>query len=200
MPLGGLVEESETQPPPGDRDEALIRELRRGDSDALAELMRRNGPWVRGVIFAACGSADAVDDVAQQVWLSAWRRAGSLNDAGKWRSWLYALARNAGVDAARRRQWRQKLAQRLREWARRPSKSRSDLAARLVAEEVHGRALKAVAALPEIYRGPFVLRHLADWSYRQIAEAIDLPIKTVETRLVRARRMLREALASENEA
>jgi RNA polymerase sigma-70 factor (ECF subfamily) len=49
--------------------------------------------------------------------------------------------------------------------------------------------------MPAIYREPFVLRHLEDWSYRQIAETLDLPVDTVGTRLVRARRMLQETLS-----
>ena len=64
----------------------------------------------------------------------------------------------------------------------------------MVRSETHQRVLNAIAGLPEIYREPFVLRHLEDWSYKQIAEAMDMPVDTVETRLVRARRLLREAL------
>jgi len=54
--------------------------------------------------------------------------------------------------------------------------------------------LDAIRALPPIYREPFVLRHLQDWNYRQIADVMDLPIDTIETRLVRARRLLRATL------
>jgi RNA polymerase sigma-70 factor (ECF subfamily) len=55
--------------------------------------------------------------------------------------------------------------------------------------------LEAIAALPELYREPFVLKHLEDMSYKQIGELLDLPPDTVETRLVRARRLLRDRLA-----
>ena len=48
--------------------------------------------------------------------------------------------------------------------------------------------------LPAIYREPFVLRHLEDWSYAEIGEVLGLSVDTVETRLVRARRLLREML------
>ena len=54
--------------------------------------------------------------------------------------------------------------------------------------------LGSIQGLPALYREPFMLRHLEAWSYRQIAEHLEVPIKTVETRLVRARRLLREAL------
>jgi RNA polymerase sigma-70 factor (ECF subfamily) len=60
--------------------------------------------------------------------------------------------------------------------------------------EVSEVVLEAIRALPALYREPFVLRHLQGWSYRQIAETMGLPVDTVETRLVRARRLLREAL------
>ena len=52
----------------------------------------------------------------------------------------------------------------------------------------------AIQALPALYREPFVLRHVNVWSYRQIAEMMNMPVDSVETRLVRARRFLRESL------
>ena len=64
----------------------------------------------------------------------------------------------------------------------------------MIAEEEYRRALDALERLPAIYREPLVLRYLEGWSYRRIAEVLDLPIDTVETRLVRARRRLREIL------
>ena len=125
---------------------------------------------------------------------SSWRRAGSLSDPAKWRSWLYALARHAGIDAARRARRRKRLHDRLTAWLPGRKPAEADAGRRMILQEDHRRALNAVAHLPEIYRGPFVLRHLADWSYRDVAEAMDMSIQTVETRLVRARRLLREAL------
>jgi RNA polymerase sigma-70 factor (ECF subfamily) len=49
--------------------------------------------------------------------------------------------------------------------------------------------------LPAIYREPFALRHLEGWTYAEIGTVLDLPLETVETRLVRARRLLREMLS-----
>ena len=54
--------------------------------------------------------------------------------------------------------------------------------------------LEAIRALPALYREPFVLRHLNDWSYQEIGDVMGMPVDSVETRLVRARRFLREAL------
>lgn len=175
-------------------ERGLVEAIRRGESDALAELMRRCGPWVRGAIFAAGVRADAVEDVFQQVWIAAWRRAGDLDDPGRWRPWLYTLARHAAIDALRRERRAGRLLDAVRSWWSPGQAETAGPAAAMSAAEQHQRALRAVAGLPEIYRQPFVLRHLADWDYRQIAEALELPLDTVETRLVRARKLLREAM------
>jgi len=63
--------------------------------------------------------------------------------------------------------------------------------------EAHQRALLAVGKLPETYRQAFVLRHLADFSYLQIAETMDIPANSVGSLLLRARRLLREELGEE---
>ena len=60
---------------------------------------------------------------------------------------------------------------------------------------MHQRVLGAIRGLPAIYREPFILRHLEDWNYQQIAQTLGVSVEAVETRLVRARRLLREALA-----
>ena len=174
-------------------DEPLFEALRQGDQGALEELMRRHDRLVRGIVFGVLGAAGEVDDVVQQVWIAVWRRADTLDDTTRWKSWLYRLAHNAAVDAGRGKTRRRNL------WKGLTTLFRSDAQdatapAMLEMDEQHARVLRAIAGLPAIYREPFVLRHLQDWNYRQIAETLDLPVDTVETRLVRARRLLRDAL------
>jgi len=53
---------------------------------------------------------------------------------------------------------------------------------------------RAVAELPDKYREPLVLRHAAEMSYEEIAEALELPLGTVKTRIFRAREALRDSL------
>jgi RNA polymerase sigma-70 factor (ECF subfamily) len=144
------------------------------------------------VIFGVLGDSGAVDDVAQHAWTAAWRRMGALRDTKRWRPWLYRLARNAAVDAGRdatrRRGYTQALpAEPVATSGRAPE-------ADLLGRERHRDVLAAIRALPALYREPFVMRHLNDWSYDQIAEAMGMPVDSVETRLVRARRLLRDFL------
>ena len=175
-----------------DHDLAAIEATRQGDRSAFDELVRRHGRWVKGVIYGVLGDGDRTDDVAQQVWQSAWGRIDSLRSVGQWRTWLYRLARNAAVDAGREQTRRRKLAKQV---AQNPPAMRPATPdGQVIGQEQHQAIMEAISALTAIYREPFVLRHLEGWSYQQIAETMDLPVATVETRLVRARQLLRATL------
>jgi len=170
----------------------VVADARRGDRAAAERLVRENADWVRSVIFAVTGRADGVDDIAQQVWARAWEQLDTLEDPSRLRSWLYSIARHAAIDANEARRRQRERQTELREHVGAPRAPSPVLS--LAADELRARVLEAIRALPVIYREPFVLRHVEDWSYAEIAAVLGLPIDSVETRLVRARRLLREYL------
>jgi RNA polymerase sigma-70 factor (ECF subfamily) len=176
----------------------LVAEVRRGNRPAADRLVREHDSWLRSVIYGTTGRVDLVDDVAQQVWAQVWERLDSLEDPRRLRSWLYKVARHAAIDAGMARKRREARTGSFdaatepgseQQW---PSPLRS-----VVGRELEVVLLRAVESLPAIYREPFALRHLEDWSYAEIGEVLGLPVETVETRLVRARRLLREMLGGE---
>lgn len=176
-----------------DLEQPVIEAIQKGDDYAFKELLRRQDRWVRGIIYGVIGDPTRIDDVDQQVWTTVWQRIGELRDVRNWRAWLYRLTRNAALDAGRMATRRKRQSERLAEDATDPQSPPSPPAA--LDQDERDRAVhSAIEALPAIYREPFVLRHLEDWSYQQIADLLELPVDTVETRLVRARRLLREAL------
>ncbi len=175
-----------------DAQQPVIEAIRQGDSYAMTEFVRHNERWVRGVIFGILGRTSDLDDVVQRVWIQVWREARRLEDLSRWRHWVYRIARNAATDVLRRRR-REKDA--IVRKADTPADPGSPADARLAGREQEQLVLESIAALPEIYREPFVLKHMEDLSYKEIGELLGLPSDTVETRLVRARRLLREQLA-----
>ncbi len=175
-----------------DPELAAVEAIRNGDRAAFEAFVGRNARWVRGVLFGVLGDRDRVDDVGQQVWQSVWTQASKLRDVAQWRSWLYRLARNAAVDAGREHTRRKRLGEAASDLPATPADPSP--ATRAIGREQHEVVLRALAGLPALYRQPFVLRHLEGWSYGQIAEVMEMPAATVETRLVRARQLLREAL------
>jgi len=178
-----------------DSDELLFDALRKGDAHALTEVIQKHDSTVRSVVYSVLGNRQELEDVVQQVWLTVWKRASSLKEPAYGKTWLYRLARNASIDAGRQitrrrgfwRQWFDRSEDTLVE----PGQVDKPM---MLAEQ-HQTVLQAVENLPTIYREPFVLRHLEDWSYKQISQTLGLTVNTVEVRLVRARRMLRETLA-----
>ena len=172
----------------------LVAEAQQGDRSAADRLIRDHDRWVRSIVYSVTGRVDLVEDVAQQVWTRVWQRLDTLREPRRMRSWLYNITRNASIDAgiARKRGPRSLSL----EAAFEPAAERKDASpvGSAIASETHRKLLQAVQSLPALYREPFVLRHLEDWSYAQIGDVMALSVETVETRLVRARRLLREML------
>lgn len=168
----------------------VVEAAQQGDEFAFGELLRRQDRWVRGVVMGVLGDRDRLDDVAQQVWTTVWQKIGSLKDTARWRPWLYRIARNAAVDACRASSSRRELP--VGEFG--DSGTDATPVTHLVTGEKDAAVRSAIESLPPLYREPFVLKHIDGWSYREIAKLMDIPVDTVETRLVRARRLLRSAL------
>lgn len=177
----------------------VMEAIQAGDTHAMAEFMRAHGRWVRAVAYGVLGRTADLDDVCQRVWIQVWREARKLEDPARWRAWVYRIVRNAATDAARAGQRRRRLigpagvdAEVL---AAAPAPAYGSPERSVLADERCRAILEAIERLPGIYREPFVLKHVEEWSYAEIAEVLGLPPDTVETRLVRARRLLREKLA-----
>jgi len=178
----------------------LVAGARQGDRVAADRLVREHEAWVRSAIYAVTGRADGIDDIAQQVWARVWQRLDTLENPQQLRPWLYAVARHTALDASMAQRRRQARLAPLEDERALPDHRPGSPALRTADGELRAAVLQSVQALPGLYREPLVLRHLEDWSYAEIAEVLNLTVETVETRLVRARRMLREMLQGKVES
>jgi RNA polymerase sigma factor (sigma-70 family) len=79
----------------------MVRRAEMGDPVAFAALVQDAGPAVRTVLRQYVRSPEDVEDLAQEVFLRALQGLGTLDDPARFRSWLYAIARNAGLDHVR---------------------------------------------------------------------------------------------------
>ena len=163
---------------------------------ALEEIIALHERWVRSVVLAVTGRPDDVDDVTQQVWMRLWENRDQLASITDLRKWLYRMTRNAAVDAGRSTTRRRGLWRRFKLlW--RPERSGPRPDDDLIAAERSKITMQAIESLGEKYRTVLVLRVWRDMSYNEIAQTLDITPLAVETRLVRARRMLRAKLAVE---
>ncbi len=162
---------------------AGCRSCERGAQQRLYELSHRQ---VYRLMVRMVGLQDATD-VTQQVFLQVFRKIDQFAGHSKFETWLYRLASNEALQHLRKgRRWKfQPLTQE-------PVSRHASEEDRNENKELIERALSKID--PEL-RAIFVLREIEGLTYREIAEAIEIPEGTVGSRLNRARRELQQHLA-----
>ncbi|MBO0834950.1 MAG: RNA polymerase sigma factor [Actinobacteria bacterium] len=182
--------------PPSDDDATVIRHSL-SDPERFTALVHRHGPAVTRYVTRRIGGA-AAEDVAAETFLIAFRqRASYAGDGRDCLPWLYGIATRLC-----HRHWRSETRQ-LRLLARtgadpvmEPFTDRVE--ARVAASAIKQRLASALASLPKAQRDALLLQAWADLTYNQIATATGVRLGTVQSRISRARRRLREQLADLN--
>lgn len=182
----GLLAADRFGPDHASEDGLLVREAGAGDAAAFGRLYDRYGRMVHGLVLARVGphlSRNDVDDLVQDVFLTAWRRLGALRDPSAFGGWLATIARNRATDAYRRHQRAEELPEHLAA----PDTSAERLDARAV--------LAAIRSLPQAYRETLVLRLVEGLTGPEIAAQTGLTPASVRVNLHRGIKLLREKLA-----
>ncbi len=176
-----------------------VARLREGDGEALREVVHAFAERLTAVVSGILRDRDAVDDVVQETFTKAFFRIGSFKGGSSLYTWLYRVAVNATKDYIKSRK-------------RRPAASFDEMPGRaalpsaeaplmegLERRELRLKVRNAIAKLPLRFRTVLALRELEGMTYNEIADALDLSLGTVESRLFRARRRLRVLLARESQ-
>lgn len=165
-----------------DRD-ALARYLD-GDERAFEELVIRYEANVRHVAFGVLRDRELAEDVAQETFLTVYRKASSYRGEGSVRSWLFRIAVRRALDELRRRG-------RKAEVPLPPAESSVEPHKGIEAGWDLDRALGTL--VPE-HRVALMLKEVEGLSYQEIAQTLAWPLGTVATRIHRARLELKSAL------
>lgn len=168
----------------------LVQQAILGDRDAVCALWENHRRWVAAILLAHLPREAELDDLLQEVAASVVSRIGGLRDPGAFKPWLRAVALNAASTAGRRRPSRAVRA--LARLGLVKDEAGSDQTESEQELDEGRRVMELARRLPAGYREPLLLRCVQGMSYREIGEATGLPETTVETRIARGRRMLRE--------
>jgi RNA polymerase sigma-70 factor (ECF subfamily) len=179
-------------------ESALVCAAREGDKEALNKLLTRHWTWLRALVYGVLGDALDLDDVMQEVCLRVMTRIHTLREPECFRSWLAVLARREAIKHGRGRSRRATLVNTDAVGAP-PRASQEGPLERLEQKELCRRILDAVKTLPDKYLEVFMLAHAGELTYAQMAEVLDVPITTMQIRLVRARRMVQNQLIDKRE-
>jgi RNA polymerase sigma-70 factor (ECF subfamily) len=152
----------------------------------LSELARLHYALLYRYAYRLCGSAEEAEDLTQQAFLTAHRRLHQLREANSAKSWLCAILRNTFL-----------------------TRVTSQRGPRMIPlhgfwDPIHEQSPTAnfdsnelqqvLGELPEEFRAPLILYYFEEFSYREIAEQMGVPIGTVMSRLARAKSHLRRRL------
>lgn len=168
----------------------LVAQAQRGDRNAFSELVRIHARGVFNVVYHMCGDSLIADDAAQETFIRAWQNLPSYRPQTSLRNWLYRIAFNAGMDMLRKE--KRILPNDIDEMGL--ADERPGPESVVSQQERTSMVQQAVLALPDASRAVLVLREYEGMSYHEIADALDIPVGTVMSRLNYARKLLKEKL------
>ncbi len=161
-------------------DADLVSASLHGRADAFGELVERYRSLVVGLAMGTARDLDRAEDLAQDVFLAAYRSLRNLRDPENFRAWLLGIARHRIIDELRA--------------VRLPVVDAPLDRAAPAPAEPDAELLAAVAGLPERYRMPVVLRHMDGLEYAEVAERLGITEATARQRVKRALDRLRDRL------
>jgi RNA polymerase sigma-70 factor (ECF subfamily) len=168
-------------------DKALVARCLAGEREAFEGLVDRYQGVMYNVALRTVGNRDDAMDVTQTAFIKAYEKLDSFNPEYKFFSWLYRIVVNESLNLIARRKPQDDVDPTLPDPGPAPDSEYAD-------GRMRDRVQWAIDTLPLDYRRVIVLRHYGNLSYRDMSDALDLPEKTVKSRLFTARRMLRDVL------
>ncbi|MEW8978753.1 MAG: sigma-70 family RNA polymerase sigma factor [Symbiobacterium sp.] len=185
------------------RDETLVFAAQRGDMEAFAALVDRHKGRVYRTLYQVVGDAADAQDLAQEVFVKVYRSLSGYRGDAAFTTWLHRITLNLAFDwlrARKRRPLTVPLEPPPDDEDRRPADlpSPDEGPEELTLREERREHLRAaIGQLSPDYREVVVLYHFYHLSYQQIADRLGVPVRTVETRLYRARANLRRLLKAQ---
>lgn len=175
----------------GQDDAALLTRVVEGDHDAFTTLLRRHEDRVFAVCLRIMGNRTAALDATQETFLTLYRKASQYRATAAVGTWLYRISVNTCYDL-------------LRKERRRPSEAMPHYLDPAdprgedpyTSVELRPSVEAALATLTPDFRAVVILSDLEGMSLPEVAEALEIPVGTVKSRLFRARRQLAGVLGN----
>ncbi len=182
----------------GRSDEELIEACRAGETSAFDALVARWEDKIRGAAWRVLGSEEEAREVTHEAFVKAYGALAGFKSQARFSSWLYQIALNLCRDRLRRRKTRATVSlEELEEngpvlVAREPGAQEQ-----LIRDDLAGAVRRAIERLPAEPREVVILKEYQGLTFLEIAQALEVPVSTVKTRLYRGLGQLRLHLERE---
>lgn len=181
----------------GKDDVEIIAAFKSGDETAFQKLVSKYSNLVGSIAYNIIGDVHIASDITQDTFLKVYRNLYALEDPRKFKGWLCSIVRTTCIDFLRKEKFKPASLEKIAEDGLEPE---TKIVGGLVEgphtelEELRERVLSGINSLPRIYQQILLLRHLRKMSYREMSSFLGVPVATIESRLYRARLMLKEKL------
>jgi RNA polymerase sigma-70 factor (ECF subfamily) len=182
-------------------DHALIEATKQGDESAYAEIVQRYRNPIVNYLYRFLNDYEEAIDLAQETFVRVYFAIDRYHTGYAFSTYIYRIATNLAISELRRRKRRRLLsltglfqseADDITEFQPKDERQLQD--DDLVEDEQNRVIARAIAALPEKYRVPIILRDVEGRSYEEIAEIMELGLGTTKSRISRGRGLLKEKL------
>jgi RNA polymerase sigma-70 factor, ECF subfamily len=180
----------------------IIERARSGDLDAFRSIHTAYARRILNFIYRMVDNREDAEDITQNVFLSAFHELKKLQDADKFESWLYRIARNEVYQAFRRKRTEPqpfepaKSEQDGEQLPVEVTDSRPSPQDRILQEELGTVIRRVLSSLPPKLREVFVLAVIDEKSYAEISEIVGRSLLSVKTDIFRARGHARKVLGN----
>jgi RNA polymerase sigma-70 factor, ECF subfamily len=177
-----------------DSDIEIIERVRTGDEHSYRLLVERYQTLIFTIAFRMVRDRTEAEDIAQDVFLKVYRTLDQFREESSFKTWICRIATNRCIDWKRKHGVRQDATTQVDEADRLVDEIHERPEQSLVRRETQAEIRKAIEEMPEKYRTILLMYHFQGLSYKEIADQQDISPRTVETRLYRAKHLLRTAL------
>lgn len=180
-------------------DEKLVKDYLAGDESALIEIIGRYTKPIYNFIYRSIGNSDESSDLTQEVFLKVWKSLKKFDQRKKFKTWIYAIARNASIDWLRKKR----------------NLTFSDIQKNLgdedsienifedpepLADEIFDKVesdhsvREALSELSIDQQNIIILRTVNDLTFEEIGDIVNKPMNTVKSQYHRALKVLKKNL------
>lgn len=167
------------------REDRLIKRMEQGDIGAANELIEMFYPEILRYCLWHAPNRSLAEDAVQETFLKVLRYSDRYTHRGKFRAFLYQIAANTCIDMRRKKQFAESSLEELQAEPAGEESGYEDVQADMALRQL-------TANLPEDLQEIVLLRFGQDLTMREIAEVVDIPLRTVQTRLRSSLKKLRK--------
>ncbi|WP_128896492.1 RNA polymerase sigma factor [Longirhabdus pacifica] len=167
----------------------LIKAAQAGDNEALVQVLRDIESHVYRTAYYLLGNEQDALDISQEALIRIYKKITSYEEKAQFKTWVQRIVTNICIDHFRKKKTTVSMDEHDI-----VIPTENNVEKELMQDIVTNDVQEAISRLPDTYRTVIVLRYIQDFSYDEIANALDMPLNTVKSYLFRARTKLQTLL------